>query len=180
MTYVSADVKDSVTIGTGKLSRMARPTFRRLAGVRFTFLIKQLQEDDPDKWSIQAIADAIGCDRSLVSKWHPDNVRQRREPADRSGLTDLTIQGIHDGLRVSSEYLFMPSSGLPNHVLLRDGTKRPCEPEEVDHKLFRLEDELVKRKLSKHDQEIVSLHSEMDEMRAMLRELLGKPAKSVR
>lgn len=178
MTYVSDDVKHPVTQDSGILSRMT--TFRRLAGLRFTYLIKQLQEEDPDKWSIQAIADAIGCHRSLVSKWHPDNVRERREPPDRSGLTDLVIQGIHDGLGVGSEFLFMSSKGLPKHVILRNGAQRPCGEDEVDHKLFRLDEERLKVEVKRQAalsaeqaKEMAAMREEMSEMRALLRQLAG-------
>ena len=94
MTYVSDPVKVPGSVKSSILSHMTRSNFRRLAGTRFMYLIEQLQEEDSKRWSNQAIADAIGCERSLISKWHPNNVRQRREPADRSGLTDLIIQGV--------------------------------------------------------------------------------------
>lgn len=181
MTYVSDNVKSSVTAESSILSRMTRQTFRRLAGIRFMYLIEQLQEEDRDKWSNQAIADAIGCERSLISKWHPNNVRQRREPADRSGLTDLIITGIREGLGISSEFLFMPSSGLPDYVILPDGTKRPCGPDEVDHKLFGLGDERLKVQVQQTAQqqavqarEMAEMRAEMAEMRKLLRELLGR------
>ena len=97
----------------------------------------------------------------------------------------MVMQGIHDGLRVSSEFLFMASQGLPNHVLLRDGTKRPCAPDEVDHKLFILDDERVKvqvkqtaQKVGVHDKEITSLRDEVAELRALLRDFVGRTAKS--
>lgn len=194
VTDAVKSVEDPVSQKSGILSRMKRRvhrpqqrSYRRLAGIRFSFLIKQLQEDDPERWSLQAIADVIGVERTIVSKWHPDNVRQRREPDDRSGLTDLVIQGIHDGFGVSSEYLFMASSGLPKHVVLRDGTKRPAEADEVDHKLFRFEEEKLKIQLKSQAQqhaaqaaEMSEMRAEMAELRAMLRELVGRPAKSVR
>lgn len=190
MTYVSASVKDSVLAKPGILSRMTRSSYRRLAGVRFTHLIRQLQERDPAKWSIQAIADAIGCERSIVSKWHPDNVRQRREPPDRSGISDLIIQGIHDGLGVSSEYLFMPSHGFPKQITLKDGSTRPCEPDEIDHRLMpvsldehRQKVQLKEQGLMLHSQasELTALRQEFAEFRAMMRDVLGTlPSKSVK
>jgi hypothetical protein len=181
VTYVYDPVKVPVPKESSILSRMTRQSFRRLAGTRFTYLIEQLQEVDPKKWSNQAIADAIGCERSLISKWHPNNVRQRREPADRSGLTDLVIQGIRDGLGISSEYLFMPSSGLPDYVLLPDGSKRPCGPDEVDHKLFGLGSEKLKLQVQQTAQEqanqareLAKMRAEMAEMRQLLKEALAR------
>lgn len=190
MTYVSDDVKAAASIvpeKSGILSRMTRPGFRRLAGLRFTYLIQQLQEQDPNKWTMQAIADAIRCDRSLVSKWSPENVRQRREPADRSGITDLVIQGIHDGLGVSSEFLFVADTGLPKHIRLPDGTQRPTEPDEVDHRLFPVSLDEHRQKvqlrdygtqLKEHSSELEAVKGDLAEIRLLLRQLLGtsKPA----
>lgn len=145
------------------------------------YLIEQLQEEDSKRWSNQAIADAIGCERSLISKWHPNNVRQRREPADRSGLTDLIIQGVREGFALSSEFFFMPSSGLPDYVTLPDGTKRPCGPDEVDRKLFDLGGEKLKvqvqytaQQQAAQAREMAEMRTEMAEMRKLIKQLLDR------
>lgn len=120
-----------------------RKQFERRAGLRFAHLIRQLLDDG---WKSHEIAAAIGADRSLVTKWS----RKRGDTTSsydllRNGITDQTIQGIHDGLRVRSDYLFMSPKGLPQTVRLKNGQERPCEEGELDHKLFLLEEAREKR-----------------------------------
>lgn len=113
---------------------MTRKTLERRAGVRFGHLIRQLIDDG---WTVQAIAEAIGCDPTLVTKWRYRGSSVPHDPT-RKGINDLVIQGILDGLRVEPNYLFMAPKGYSNKVRLADGSERPCEPGELDHKAFKV------------------------------------------
>lgn len=113
---------------------MTRKHYERRAGVRFGHLIRQLIDDG---WTVRQIADAVGCDATLVTKWR---YRGSSVPHDvtRKGINDQVIQGVLDGLHVRSDYLFMSPKGYSDKVRLRDGQERPCEPGELDHKLFKV------------------------------------------
>jgi hypothetical protein len=115
-----------------------RPTapLKRRAGIRFGYLIRQLLDDG---WKASEIAEATQVDRGLITTWH----RRVTDPTythdgSRNGISDQTIQGIHDGLGVQANYLFMDAKGYPKTVRLADGSERPCEPDEVDHKHFKV------------------------------------------
>lgn len=114
-----------------------QPTPTR-AAIRFSHFVGQLKElgliaDQKD------FARAIGRSPSLVSNM------VRLETAGRSGLTDLTIQGIVDAYEISSDFLFLSDEQIAQRfgdrakvVALPDGTTRPCKPGEVDAQLFSL------------------------------------------
>lgn len=114
----------------------AKRHFERRAGLRFGQLVRQLIDDG---WRASDIAAAIGSDKGLVTTWYKKATDPTSHHNDaRKGLTDQTIQGIHDGLGVQANYLFMSTKGLPNTVRLKDGGERPCDPGELDHKLFKV------------------------------------------
>lgn len=126
------------------MSGMTRKHYERRAGVRFGHLIRQLHDDG---WSTKQIADAIGCDPTLVTKWRYRGSSSAHDLA-RKGINDQVITGILEGLRVYPTFLFMPPKGYSDRVRLKDGSERPCEPGELDHKLFKvahLDDARAKR-----------------------------------
>jgi transcriptional regulator with XRE-family HTH domain len=106
----------------------------RRAGARFSHLLRQLEEEG---WTQTAIAEAIGCHQTLISKW-----RYRGDiPHDltRKGIRDDVIQGIYEGLGIRSDYLFMPRpKGYPNSIKTKDGETRLAAPDELDHRDFKV------------------------------------------
>lgn len=113
---------------------MTGSRFKRRAGIRFTFLLRQLSEAGKSQTEI---ADAIGCHQTLISKWwwrgeiSPELIQK--------GLRDDVIQGITDGLGYRSDLLFMPRpKNYHGRIKLPNGETRPAEPEELDASEFRL------------------------------------------
>src|SRR4051794_24946645 len=104
----------------------------RMAGIRFSQLIRQLVDDG---WTLTAIGDAIGCHQTLISKWHAP----WSERPDRKGINNAVIQGIYDGLGVSADYLFMRvPKGYHNRIRLKNGGEWEAEKHEIDHKDFKI------------------------------------------
>lgn len=163
------------TFPVGRLSTMtdrAKKHFERRAGLRFGYLIRQLIDDG---WRASDIAAAIGADKGLVTTWYKKatDPTSRHNPA-RKGLTDQTIQGIHDGLGVRSDFLFMSTKGQPNTVRLSDGAERPCEPGELDHKLFKvinIEEAREKRDVAALQKHAVATDAKLDSITAVLQQL---------
>lgn len=108
--------------------------YKRRAGVRFTYLLRQLEAAGMTQ---TAIATAIGCHQTLISKWW-----WRGEiSADliQKGLRDDVIQGIVDGLGIRSDYLFMPTPReYHKRIRLPNGETRPADPDEVDASEFKV------------------------------------------
>lgn len=103
----------------------------RIAGVRFHYLIRQLMEDG---WTATDIARAIGCHQTLISKWGSRHARN-----DRAGISDIVIQGIYDGLQVSSDYLFVKvPKDYHGLIRLKNGSTRNAYKNELDHRDFRV------------------------------------------
>lgn len=150
----------------------ARKHFERRAGLRFGYLIRQLIDDG---WKAVDIAEAIGSDKGLVTTWFKKATKPTSGQNDaRKGLTDQTIQGIHDGLGVRSDFLFMSAKGYPNTVRLRDGGERPCEPGELDHKLFKvinIEEAREKRDVASLQKHAVATDAKLDSITTVLKEL---------
>jgi len=146
--------------------------FDRRAGLRFGYLVKQLIDDG---WKARDIADAIGADKGLVATWLKKATNPTSHHNDaRKGLTDQTIQGIHDGLGVRSDFLFMSTKGYPSTVKLKDGGERPCEPGELDHKLFKviyLEEAREKRDIVALQKHAVATDASIADIQRSLREL---------
>ena len=115
-----------------------RKQFERRAGLRFGYLVRQLIDDG---WKAVQISEATGIDPKLISTWL-SRVMNPTLPYDasRNGISDQTIQGIHDGLGVQANFLFMSAKGQPNTVVLKDGSERPCDPDELDHKRYKVAD----------------------------------------
>jgi hypothetical protein len=149
-----------------------RGRFERRAGIRFGYLVKQLIDDG---WKASAIAAAIGADKGLVATW----LRKATNPTahhndSRIGITDQTIQGVVDGLGIRSDLLFMPTNGYPNTVKLKDGGERPCAPDELDHKLFKvidLKEAREKRDVVALQKHAVATDATLDDIKRDLREL---------
>lgn len=84
-----------------------------------------------------AIATAIGCHQTLISKWW-----YRGEISAellQKGLRDDVVQGIVDGLGIRSDYLFMPTPrDYHKRIRLPSGETRPADPEELDAGEFKL------------------------------------------
>jgi hypothetical protein len=146
--------------------------FERRAGLRFGYLVRQLIDDG---WRASDIAAAIGADKGLVTTWHKKATDPTYLHKDaRKGLTDQTIQGIHDGLGVQANYLFMSTKGLPNTVRLKDGGERPCEPGELDHKLFKvinLEEAREKRDVAALQKHAAATDAKLDAITTALERL---------
>jgi hypothetical protein len=107
---------------------------QRRAGVRFTYLLRQLEEDG---WTQTAVAAAIGCHQTLISKWWWRGALPY--DAAQKGLRDDVIQGVFEGLGVRSDFLFMSKpKGYPNTIKLPSGETRTADPDELDHKDFRV------------------------------------------
>lgn len=144
----------------------------RMAGLRFAQLIRQLEDDG---WSLSAIAEAIGCSVSLISK----TLMQLSELSDgvvQKGLRDDVIQGIYDGLGVRSDYLFMPTpKGYPNQIRLKGGDTRPADKHELDHKDFRVITN-AELEAARDRKERVALRNELDTLRAELRSVSASAA----
>lgn len=141
-----------------------RPQRDRIAGLRFTQLIRQLTDDG---WTLTAIAEAIGCDVSLVSKWKLQSVAASHD-VTRKGIRDDIIQGIYDGLGVQANYLFMTvPKGYPNRVRLKSGETRSCEKNELDHKDFRVITN-VELEIARDKKERAEMRNDMGDMRAGL------------
>ncbi len=100
----------------------------RIAGLRLSYLIRQHIDRG---WTLERLANAIGCHASLLTKWR-DPSKVRSGLGDRSGLRDQIIGGVRRGLRISSEYFFVSAKDLPSVVVMPDGSERPAEPGEVD------------------------------------------------
>lgn len=112
----------------------ASSKYPRRAGLRFAHLIRQLEDEG---WTQTAIAAAIGCHQTLISKC----AYRGGDPHEytQKGLRDDVIQGIFEGLGVRSDLLFMPRpKDYPNRIRLPSGEYRPAEPEELDHHDFRV------------------------------------------
>lgn len=106
----------------------------RRAGARFSFLLRQLEEEG---WSQTAIAEAIGCHQTLISKWW----WRGEVPHDltRKGLRDDVITGIYVGLHVRADFLVMPRpKGYPSTIKLPNGESRPASEDELDHRDFKV------------------------------------------
>ena len=104
------------------------------AGVRFSYLLRQLDEAG---MSQTAIADAIGCHQTLISKWW----WRGSIGADltQKYLRSDVVQGIVDGLGIRSDYLFMPTPReYHKRIRLPNGETRPADPDELDHTEFKL------------------------------------------
>jgi hypothetical protein len=154
--------------GAEECQVMTRKHHERRAGVRFSHLIRQLVDDG---WSTQQIADAIGCDATLITKWRFRPGSTLPHDVARKGIGDLVIQGIHDGLRVRSDYLFMSPKGQPDKVKLKDGTERPCEPGELDHKPFvvrHIDEARTKRDVADLQKRVDAQESRADRTEARL------------
>lgn len=84
-----------------------------------------------------AIATAIGCHQTLISKWW-----YRGEISAellQKGLRDDVVQGIVDGLGIRSDYLFMPTPrDYHKRIRLPNGETRPADPDELDAGEFKL------------------------------------------
>lgn len=128
-----------------------------------------------DGWKAVDIAAAIGADKGLVTTWFKKATEPTSRHNDtRKGLTDQTIQGIHDGLGVQANFLFMSAKGYPNTVRLRDGGERPCEPGELDHKLFKvinIEEAREKRDVASLQKHAVATDARLDSITAVLERL---------
>jgi transcriptional regulator with XRE-family HTH domain len=136
-----------------------------MAGLRFAQLIRQLEDDG---WSYTAIAEAIGCSVSLISK----TVAQLSELAQgvvQKGLRDDVMQGIYDGLGVRLDYFVMPTpKGYSNQIRLKGGDTRPADKQELDHKDFRVITH-VELEQARDRKERVALRNDVDELRNELR-----------
>jgi len=142
-----------------------KPRRERMAGLRFAQLIRQLVDDG---MTMTAIAEAIGCDISLVSKWRLQGMSASHD-VTRKGIRDDVIQGIYDGLGVRSDYLFMPTpKGYSNRVRLKSGDTRACDKHELDHKDFRVITH-VELEIARDKKERAELRSEVADLRAEVR-----------
>lgn len=147
----------------------------RRAGARFSYLLRQLEEEG---WSQTAIAEAIGCHQTLISKWW----WRGTVPHDltRKGIRDDVIQGIYEGLGVRSDFLVMPRpKGYPNEIKLPDGRVRPASADELDYRDFRVVTN-VELEQARDKKERAAMRSELDDVKresaennAMLKQILA-------
>jgi hypothetical protein len=136
------------------------------AAVRFSHFVRQMSERGVEQ---QELAKAIGRSGSLISKL------QRVETSGRTGLTDLTIQGLVDAYNLSSDFLFLSDEQIAKRfgdrakvVALPDGTTRPVQPGEVDAQLFSLQ---LQREVA-NERRIVSLEKQVGDLTTLLRQAL--------
>lgn len=172
---------------------MTKAKYNRRAGVRFTFLLRQLEEEG---WSQTAIADAIGCHQTLISKWWWRGAISY--DLTQKGLRDDVIQGIYEGLHVRSDYLVMPTpKDYHKRIRLPSGETRPAEPDELDHREYKVvvtneqfERARDRKEVAAVKSDVASVKTDMAELRdevkansaqlAQLLALLAKDAKSGR
>lgn len=110
-----------------------------------------------------AIATAIGCHQTLISKWW-----WRGEiSADliQKGLRDDVVQGIVDGLGIRSDYLFMPTpKDYHQRIRLPNGETRPADPDEMDAADFRFVSN-EQFQAARERKEVSALKAEVRELR---------------
>ena len=108
--------------------------YQRRAGVRFTYLLRQLEDAGMTQ---SAVASAIGCHQTLISKWWWRGAISYE--LLQKGLRDDVIQGIVDGLGIQANYLFMPTPrDYHKRIRLPNGETRPADPDELDASEFKL------------------------------------------
>lgn len=154
---------------------MTAAKYQRRAGVRFTYLLRQLEAAGMTQ---TAIANAIGCHQTLISKWW-----WRGEiSADliQKGLRDDVIQGIVDGLGIRSDYLFMPTPrDYHKRIRLPNGETRPADPEELDASEFKLvtneqfQDARTRREVQGVKNELAELRATVEANSRQLAQLLA-------
>jgi len=142
--------------------------------------LRQLEEEG---WSQTAIAEAIGCHQTLISKWW----WRGETPHDltRKGLRDDVIQGIYEGLGVRSDYLVMPRpKGYPHEIRLPNGETRPASSDELDHRDFRVvtnqefEAARAKKETAEMRSRVDTLERQLQETNRQLAQLLALLATS--
>ena len=153
-----------------------------LAGLRFSYLIKQHLDRTGDKHGdLERLARQIGCSASLLTKWrYPHKVRAGLE--QRSGIKPSTIGLVRRGLGVSSDYFLVDAKDYPDHVVLADGSTRPAEQDEVDcfAPVFDLSkkrtevDAAARKQLGDHEREIADLKGQVSRLVGTVDRLTGQ------
>lgn len=154
---------------------MTTGKYNRRAGVRFTYLLRQLEEEG---WTQTAIAEAIGCHQTLISKWWWRGAISHE--LTQKGLRDDVIQGITDGLRIRSDYLFMPTPKEYHHwIRLPSGETRPVDTDELDYRDFKLVTNAEFQQAREHkrltvlEKRVESLEAELKSNNRQLAQLLA-------
>lgn len=138
----------------------------RMAGLRFAQLIRQLEDDG---WSYSAIAEAIGCSVSLISKT-AQSLSELSAGVIQKGVRDDVLQGVYDGLGVRLDYFVMGTpKGYPNQIRLKGGDTRPTDKHELDIKDFRVISN-VELEAARDRKERVALRNDLDVLRSEFRE----------
>lgn len=139
------------------------------AAIRFSHFVRQMSERGIEQ---QDLARAIGRSGSLISKL------QRVETSGRTGLTDLTIQGLVDAYNLSSDFLFLSEEQIAKRfgdrakvVVLPDGNARPCAPGEVDAQLFSLDAARQSKREAEYERKIAENAAETRELRKQVSDL---------
>lgn len=140
---------------------MTGTKYKRRAGVRFTYLLRQLDDAGMKQTDIAA---AIGCHQTLLSKWwwrgaiSPELLQK--------GLRDDVIQGIVDGLGIRSDYLFMPTpKDYHQRIRLPNGETRPAEPDELDVNEYKVLVSHEQFQAARERKEVSALKAEVKELR---------------
>lgn len=139
---------------------MTEGKYKRRAGVRFTYLLRQLEASGMTQ---TAIAEAIGCHQTLISKWWWRGAISYE--LLQKGLRDDVIQGVVDGLGIQANYLFMPTPrDYHSRVRLPNGETRPAEPDELDASEFKVVTN-AQFQDARTRKEVQSVRSEVAELR---------------
>lgn len=140
---------------------MTGTKYKRRAGVRFTYLLRQLEAAGMTQ---TAIATAIGCHQTLISKWWWRG--EISAELIQKGLRDDVIQGIVDGLGIRSDYLFMPTPReYHKRIRLPSGETRPADPDELDASEFKVLVSNEQFQAARERKEVAALKSEMADLR---------------
>lgn len=111
-----------------------------------------------------AIAEAIGCHQTLISKWWWRGAISYE--LLQKGLRDDVIQGITDGLGYRADYLFMKTPpGYHNRIRLPNGETRPADPEELDASEFKVLVTNERFQDARTRKEVQSVRDEVAELR---------------
>ena len=139
----------------------------RMAGLRFAQLIRQLEDDG---WTYSAIAEAIGCSVSLISKT-VQSLSELSAGVIQKGVRDDVLQGVYDGLGVRLDYFVMGTpKGYSNQIRLKSGDTRPADRNELDIKDYRVITN-AELEAARDRKERVALRNDVEDLRSDVRTL---------